>query len=250
VIPSMIYDATNSYSSLFSSCGRDLEGITGEALYPNARDNRRLGEREFMMPVLYPMAVHLCAVQRDALREGNCLVLYEGYRPHETQVRVSTALKALVREDEAVKEGVTSAPWSASWFIAMGYSNHQRGYAVDVSLARLDGEEAVEERTTGGCRYIRTRKYRLYEMPTAMHELSRAAASFEKPAAGGTWKSVRPAETMNETALGLQAYCTGRGLTPLASEWWHFDDPGARSMVGDKRGVGDFVIRENRSEAP
>ena len=28
----------------------------------------------------------------------------------------------------------------------------------------------------------------------------------------------------SEPARGLQRYCTGAGLTPLASEWWHFND--------------------------
>ena len=203
-----------------------------------------------MMPVLYSMAFRLAQAQRNALAEGNCLVLYEGYRPYTVQRQVADALTALIRQDPEVRAAVTDPPWSISWFINTSYSNHQWGYAVDISLARLN---TVRESTTGGFRYIRAEDYNLYEMPTAIHELSRAAATFTEPVASHSvtaWRSAVPAPGMNEEGFALQRYCSGAGLTPLASEWWHFNDLDARTQVLDNLSAGSYIISSVRSTAP
>ncbi len=252
VVPSIIYDATNSYSSHFVSCGKDIPEVTGEAFYPSRTYNQRLEKMEFMMPVLYSMAHRLCAAQQAALAEGNSLILYEGYRPHSVQTKVLSSLSALARQDPEVKEGVSGKPWSISWFISGGYSNHQRGYAVDVGLAKV---LETKEYTTGGCRYVRVWNFERYEMPTPIHELSQAAATYTGPVtihSTTAWKNAEMTQAMasNEPALGLQRYCTGADLTPLASEWWHFNDLTARSQVLDHQGIGDFLISSVRSAAP
>ena len=252
VIPSIIYDATNSYSSHFRSCGKVIPEVTGEAFYPSKTYNERLGKMEFMMPVLYSMAFKLCEAQQSALAEGNSLILYEGYRPHEVQTKVLNSLSAMTRTDPEVKEAVTGAPWRISWFISGGYSNHQRGYAVDMGLAKVS---ETKEYTTGGYRYVRVWNYERYEMPTPIHELSRAAATYTAPVTINSttaWKNAEMTQAMasNEPALGLQRYCTGAELTPLASEWWHFNDLSTRSQVLDNQGIGDFLISSVRSAAP
>ena len=252
VIPSIIYDATNSYSSHFRSCGKVIPEVTGEAFYPSKTYNERLGKMEFMMPVLYSMAFKLCEAQQSALAEGNSLILYEGYRPHEVQTKVLNSLSAMTRTDPEVKEAVTGAPWRISWFISGGYSNHQRGYAVDMGLAKVS---ETKEYTTGGYRYVRVWNYERYEMPTPIHELSRAAATYTAPVTINSttaWKNAEMTQAMasNEPALGLQRYCTDAELTPLASEWWHFNDLSTRSQVLENQGIGDFLISSVRSAAP
>ena len=243
VIPSIIYDATNTYSSRFVSCGKTIDGITGEALYAgNDVYNHRLDQTEFMMPVLYSMAPRLCAAQQAALKEGNTLVLYEAYRPHETQRKVADAMWALTRKDAEVKEAVTGEPWSMTWFISTGISNHQRGFAVDVSIARID---SVRTGKTGDYEYIRVQDFELYKMPTPIHELSPASATYVSPS------SKELSIAMNAPALGLQGYCTGAGLSPLASEWWHFNDWNTESQLEEeKQGIGDFIISQCRSVPP
>lgn len=216
VIPSIIYDATNSYSSHFRSCGKVIPEVTGEAFYPSKTYNERLGKMEFMMPVLYSMAFNLCEAQQSALAEGNSLILYEGYRPHEVQTKVLNSLSAMTRTDPEVKEAVTGAPWKISWFISGGYSNHQRGYAVDMGLAKVS---ETKEYTTGGYRYVRVWNYERYEMPTPIHELSRAAATYTAPVTINSttaWKNAEMTQAMasNEPALGLQRYCTARSSPP------------------------------------
>ena len=252
VIPSIIYDATNSYSSHFRSCGKVIPEVTGEAFYPSKTYNERLGKMEFMMPVLYSMAFKLCEAQQSALAEGNSLILYEGYRPHEVQTKVLNSLSSMTRTDPEVKEAVTGSPWRISWFISGGYSNHQRGYAVDMGLAKVS---ETKEYTTGGYRYVRVWNYERYEMPTPIHELSRAAATYTAPVTINSttaWKNAEMTQAMasNEPALGLQRYCTDAELTPLASEWWHFNDLSTRSQVLDNQGIGDFLISSVRSAAP
>ena len=252
VIPSIIFNATNGYSSRFVSCGKPLEGITGQQLYTGKIRNPRLEEEEFMMPVLYSMAPRLCEAQQAALREGNSLVLYEGYRPAKTQKQVAGSLRELMGVDKEVQQAVTAKPWGITWFIATGTSNHQRGYAVDVSLARV---RKAETRQSGAYTYTRIREYEEYEMPTPVHELSPAAATFTTPVSSNSataWKTAPLSETMasSESALGLQGYCTGAGLTPLASEWWHYNHLESRERVLDNPGNGGFEITVCLSETP
>ena len=148
VVPSIIYDAANSYSSRYQTSGKNIPGITGEALYPGAVYNPRLEREEFLMPVLYSMAPKICQVQQVAPAQGNSLIFYEGYRPHATQRAVIRAVSALAAQDPEVKEGISAEPWNISWFIATGYSNHQRGFAMDVGLP---GTEAAAGRSSVLC---------------------------------------------------------------------------------------------------
>lgn len=252
VIPSMVYNATNSYDSKFVTLGRTIPDVTGRSFYPRGSYNQRLGRNEFMMPVLYSMSKHICQAQQAALAQGNTLVLYEGYRPHEVQTTVYKALTALARKDNTVREAVTGKPWNISWFIAAGYSNHQRGFAIDVTLAQV---QRADLQDIGGHQVLRVREYEEYTMPTPIHELSRNAATFTGPVASHSstaWKSATLTDAMRkcEPALALQRYCTGAGLTPLASEWWHFNDLEARTSVLDNLSVGGYKIRTCLSIAP
>lgn len=252
VVPSILYDATNSYSSRFVTCGRSIPEITGEAFYPDRTYNPRLNRSEFMMPVLYSMAKKLGQAQRAALSEGNTLILYEGFRPLSLQLKVYNAMSALVKNDPEVKAAVADPPWQITWFIAGGVANHQQGYAVDVGLAKVT---SAVEKYTNGYRHVRIITFEQYKMPTPIHELSQAAATFTAPVAifsSTAWQKAELSASMaaSEPARGLQRYCTDAGLTPLASEWWHFNDLEAYFQVQDNLGRGDFTISYIRSVAP
>lgn len=56
VIPSMIYDNTNTYASQFKSSGKAIPGITDQKLYSGKSYNNRLAKEEFIDPVLYQMS--------------------------------------------------------------------------------------------------------------------------------------------------------------------------------------------------
>lgn len=235
VIPSMIYDDANAYSSLFVSCGKDIPGVTGEAFYSSLTYNARLDRSEFIMPILYSAARNICAAQHRALAEGNCIVVYQTFRPYDTQVAVAKAVSALAKTDPGVKAGISTPPWSIDWFIATGVSNHQRGYALDVSMVKVYG---TETRYIGSLPYLYMTDFAFYEMPTAMHELSIAAASTVAP------NSSKLSRTMNEPAIALRGYFTSSGLSPLASEWWHFNDDAAMRAASAKPSSGKYFLTE------
>lgn len=249
VIPSLVYRDTNSEASLFRASGYEIPGVTGQALYDARSYNARFGQEMANMAVLYATAKKLADVQARALPDGYTLVLYEGFRPYQTQTAVAQALQALAAENETVRAGISTEPWSIGWFIAGGVSNHQQGYAVDVSLARVTATSAG---TCGPYAYTRVTGYEELAMPTAMHELSAAAASLAEPVASrdpDAWRQAAPAPAMTEGALLLRSYCTAAGLTPLASEWWHFNDLDRLAVV-DSSWRGEFALEENVSRAP
>ena len=232
VIPSIIYKNSNSESALYRSSEKALPGVTGQAMYDAKSWNDRLGREEYNMACLFDMAKKIAVAQAAALSDGNTLVIYEAYRPYETQVAVKNALAGMMN-DSTVKAGIgtKNSGWGESWFISQGVSNHQRGGAIDVSLA--DAETGVE-----------------YAMPTQMHELSKAARTFEKTISSWDktgWKKLQLSSDFTEGAKLLQGYCTRAGMTPLASEWWHFNDIDALLATG-KAGAGNFVLSSNVSE--
>ena len=250
VVPSIIYDNTNTYASKFASSGKTIPGITGEALYDGKAYNMRLGKVSDIEPVLYSMSKKIHLAQQAALEEGNTLVIYEGYRPFFAQKLTVDALTTLAAADPEVMAGINTHPWDTNWFIATSISNHQMGYAIDVTLAKI-----TEQQEFVICDYTATAVtgYTEYTMPTTIHELSMASATFTGPVKSSSptaWLQANLADTMNEAAILLQRYCTDAGLTPLASEWWHFNDLDARFATEDNSSKGEYLLDATMSEAP
>lgn len=244
VVPSIVYDDTNSYCSLFRSSNKDLPNITGKALYNVKTMNNRFNKEEFLMPVLYTVAKKVCIAQQLALEEGNCLKVYEAYRPYATQMSVASSLRELANLDKEVKNGINSLGWSESWFIAQGLSNHQRGIAIDTSLVKITSSKF---KYFGDYYYIDTTSYDEYKMPTQMHELSRTAATYAYGISNknnDTLKKTPFARTMNNEAKILQKYCMKAGLSPLASEWWHFEDLETKNIIKNNYSTGRYYITE------
>ena len=247
IIPSIVYYDSNSESAIYQSSEKDLPQITGEQLYNVKAANPRFGgEVQYVMPILLSMAYKVQMAQNVALENGDSLMIYETFRPYDTQMSVSDSLSDLMNSDATVRNNINTAPWGKGWFIATSRSNHQRGMAMDVSLVRV---EEMETRKCGSYTYQVVTEYEEYEMPTQMHELSPAAATFTTPVSSSTitgWKKCQLSEGMlkSEGALKLQQYCTESGLTPLASEWWHFED-----QYSDKSGKGDFYLLGGKPNA-
>lgn len=221
VVPSIVYNITNGSRSMFRSNGHNLEGITGRQLYTGKMQNRRLNRKEYVVPVLYSMAKRIATAQSAALADGDTLVLYEGYRPAAIQEKVRDSLRKLIASHPDVDSAINNGIWSESWFIADAVSNHQRGCAIDVSLAKISGSKQVP---LGKYSYSRVESYSFYTMPSAVHELSPQAAAFAFPVSGNNdeeWRECPLADNFTDGAKRLQDYCTEVGLSPLASEWWH-----------------------------
>ncbi|MGE6489767.1 M15 family metallopeptidase [Paenisporosarcina sp. NPDC076898] len=250
VIPSIIYDNTNTYSSKYMSSGKSIPNITGKSLYSSKSFNKRLGKEEFIVPVLYSMSKKIFLAQQEALADGNSLIIHEGYRPYPVQQSVVSELTKLANKDSEVKAGISAEPWGVNWFIATSVSNHQMGYAIDASLAKI---HATTEIVIGEYVGIEITDYTEYEMPTKIHELSVAAVAFTAPVKSTipmAWKNSVIAETMNEPAIKLQTYATNAGLSPLASEWWHFNDLDAMKATMEKSSDGNYFLIDSYSTSP
>lgn len=210
----------------------------------------RLGKVSDIVPVLYSMSKKIHLAQQAALEEGNTLVIYEGYRPFFAQKLTVDALTTLAAADPEVMAGINTHPWDTNWFIATSISNHQMGYAIDVTLAKITEQQ---EFVIGDYTATAVTGCTEYTMPTTIHELSMASATFTGPVKSSSptaWLQANLADTMNEAAILLQRYCTDAGLTPLASEWWHFNDLDARFATEDNSSKGEYLLDATMGEAP
>ena len=279
LIPSMIYKNSNAEGSLMKNLGMDLDGITGRQLYRSKVYNERLGRDEFIMPVQYHMAKKLMQAQQIAKAQGLTVVLYEGFRPHDTQMAVADALQRLAKTNPDTKLSIQKNGFNISYYINTGISSHQMGSAVDVSLAQVDSWEdrsfhgysvsvpasfteyfycEIVTNSANGVRFSSELRYgpALPEntancMPTPMHELSYLSGSFTGPTktyTAGAWKTalkngtVKRAEFWTDGAQTLQDIFVEADMEPLASEWWHFNDLAAWSMAKKANAAGEFEV--------
>ncbi|KAG4064998.1 hypothetical protein PC123_g11 [Phytophthora cactorum] len=202
------------------------------------------------MAVLYSMSTKIYNAQQQALVEGNSLILYEGFRPHHVQVTVAKELSSLAEQDAKVMNGINTPPWGIGWFIVNGSSNHQVGYAIDVGLAKV---EEKTSRSIGGFSITDITAYSEYIMPTSIHELSGKSSIFKVPVSSKNdldWRTTQYNSDMTIGALLLHRYATESGLTPLASEWWHFNDLDARDEMEGIEAAGKFTLSEIESKIP
>lgn len=241
VLPSIVYENPNATASVFVTCGESIDGITGQKLYDGLFYNQRLGRDEYVMPINYAMAKKVGKAQKSALQAGDCLKIIETFRPYDVQMQVRDAVYAKARADKTIMAQLNQGAWNIGWFIATSLSNHQRGVAMDTTLLRVTEQT---EHHMAGCPFVQVTGEE-YEMPSAMHELSSAAACFTRPVSSNSdtaWRRATAAASMTEGARRLQGYCTNAGMTPLASEWWHFNDLDAQNAVRTTSGNGKFWL--------
>ena len=250
VMPSIVYNVTNASSSVIRSSGVEVPRVTGHRLYQGCSYNPRLGREEYISAILYSTAIRVADAQRMALSEGNTLVLVEAFRPLSTQMLIVEALSALAMENAVVHQGLNQGAWHMGWFVATGVSSHQTGAAIDVTLAQVN---ATETRGVGSYSITVITDYTEFIMPSPIHELSVQAVVLASPMSTmdlTAWANATLAPTMNEAAMTLQRYLLGAGFTPLASEWWHFDDSHSAHRIRYNSGNGDFVLSEVFSRVP
>ena len=248
VLPSIKYIDSNGTASLFKSSGKALENVTGQQLYTGKTYNKRLDRNEFNMPVMYTTAQKIARVQQAAMLDGNCLMIYESYRPMAVQKLVNTSLSALIKSDKTVNKNINDGRWGQSWFIAKSRSNHQLGVAIDVSLGRIN---SIKELAIADIRLNIPDEVQELDMPTAMHELSNKAAALAygvDSKSSTAWMNAPFASTMTDAAKTMRGYFTNQKMTPLASEWWHFNDlPTRKTLLALASPNGGFEITGNCS---
>lgn len=249
VVPSIKYDITNSYNSVFKVRGANIAGITGQSIYQHGtskKNNPRLGKDEYLVPVLYETAVKIAAAQKKALSENYTLVVYEAYRPTYAQDKVYAAYSPLVTAD-------VRGSYPTSWFIASGKSNHQEGYAVDLSLAKVT---SISFTTLSNSEYKRADlSVTNCTMITPIHDLTVDSAIYNYQSGmviydKTAWQSYTKTDAFAGSADSqrLQKYCVDAGLTPFAAEWWHFNDVDARNNLGNLADItGNWELTSNMS---
>lgn len=219
VEPSIIYNITNAYSSIYKSSGYNLPNVTGGKLYTAGKVwNERLNRNEFIVPVSYATAKKISNAQKYASNEGYTLKIYDAYRPSSVTYKIRDSLNTLYTKNNKVANNINYSygksgrkyTWGKGWFLAQSVSTHNTGSAIDVSLADKKTKKEVK-------------------MPTQMHELSTKAIKYYS---GSVAKQASNySKEMNENAKKLDRYCTKAGLTTLASEWWHFEDRNAHNNI-------------------
>ena len=250
IIPSIVYNNTNTYNSLFRSSGIEIPNITGTVLYNASDFNVRLGRQEFIMPVLYGMAPRIMAAQQAALADGRTLVIYEAFRPHDAHQLLYENFAYLFDTNQYVRDNIVTSGYTRIRFLAPSPWNHQRGTAIDVSLAQI---YSYEIHTTGAFEYKHITHYIEFPMQTPMHELSVASAIFVEPVVTHSltdWRRGVFRDVVTEGTFLLIEYLVNAGLTPLSAEWWHFNDIETTDLAIAMGSVGRFQIERTFSRPP
>ncbi|MCD7745867.1 MAG: SH3 domain-containing protein [Lachnospiraceae bacterium] len=260
ILPTIEYDITNSYFSIYKSWGHEIEGVTGEKLYDAGTLetdgkvwNERLDRYEYLVPVMYSAAKKIAIAQYNAYTVTGgayTLKIYDSYRPHSVTIEIASALSSLYNANSEVREHVdySTEPsgsiytWGYSWFLAQSLSTHNTASAIDVTLCEYDQQkgEFVE-----------------MAMQTDVHELSTAAIKYYSGSAEKIPENYSSA--MTESAVLLDMIFIGgshgdytfldTGMSTLASEWWHFQDDTTHSRVrGYVSGGCNFQVTECLSE--
>ncbi len=220
-IYSIQYDRTNAYSSIFtvggSVAGVDktsaqesrywpikdkdnifssggynvIPGVTGNGL-PN------YGSRE-QMPVIWCLGTELIQCQKNALNNGCCLIIYDGYRPGSTSKTVnnivrSEQLLSRVEYGRSLANGFLNTHFSEGNFIA-NTSKHNKAIAVDLSMMKYESIHTIGDEM---------------RMQTKMHTLDFRAHMSYNNAAAALLYSVMTTKTSLVALSGKQ-------------EWWHFE---------------------------
>ncbi len=156
--------------------------FTGQAVYPAARCLLRRDA-----------ALRLLRVQENLAKKGYRLIVFDCYRPLSVQKRFWEILP---------DERYVADPSKGS--------RHNRGAAVDVSLADSTGKPLP--------------------MPTSYDDFSVKAHR--------DWKGAAPQALRNRGVL--EAAMKAEGFEPFPTEWWHFDAPGWENYP-----VSDFPLKKS-----
>lgn len=103
VLPSIIFNCTNTYAAIYRSSEKAIPEITGKQLYHSRGYNTRLQKDSYIVPVLYPMSKKIAQAQKNALSQGDTLLVYEGFRPYTVQEKVASQLADLAQKDKKSK---------------------------------------------------------------------------------------------------------------------------------------------------
>lgn len=228
-----LYNITNSYQSLYHAHDYIIPEVTGTLV--TGYEQVMLGENEYLVPLLFPVARKLEVAAVDAISRGYKLLIYDSFRPQSAtaalhdlalkfaQTMVPTPEPDPENPDAPLPPAMTFGDYMTDFyrytlgnFIAKGSSKHNLGIALDLTLVAIDpailnpepdpnapppaeGEELPPPTIGPDGELI---------MQTPIHDL--------------TWYSER--KQNNENANLLKAIMEGAGFGGINSEWWHYQD--------------------------
>ena len=173
IVPSAIIDLRYATANNF----------TGMRLYPP--DARCL--------VHESMAPGLAAAAKILASQGDVLVFWDCYRPHDVQVKMFNVVP------------------NPAWVAKPGPEarSHEAGRSVDVTIASAQEQCPPTRQLAGRC---------LADMGTDFDDFSSRATAFATDGVSADEQANR-ARLRNAMSAG--------GLSVYSGEWWHFDGPGA-----------------------
>lgn len=220
------YNITNSYDSKYMIHEFMIPEVTG--VVTGGYENVQLFNGDYLVPLLYPVAKRLVQAAESALELGYRLKIYDSFRPQRASEEIYTRTAAIINQPlpetpytnvdmdslnlpapQIPEDGSSEAPirtykqvmtlrtYELGSFLAPGFSLHNLGIALDLTMEDLYTGEEVP-------------------MQSSIHDLSAY--------------SVTPCN--NENAKRLAEIMTDAGFGTLFSEWWHFQDNDARSNLG------------------
>lgn len=201
------FNITNSYSSIYMAHEFEIPKVTATVIkgYEDV-----LTGNGYLAPLLYPTAKKLVKAGLAAQEAGYQLLIYDSFRPRQATVDIynkakdlqSTAVPENTFTGKSVtmpqlKEGqvltykllMTGNKYPLNYFLSAGYSKHNLGIAVDLTM-------------------IDTATGKELQMQTYMHDLTYFSELSNN----------------NENAKALDGFMRGAGFGGLVSEWWHFQD--------------------------
>ena len=247
VVPSIKYNITNAYSAAYRTRTHsgnviDIPNVTGQVFYgTNCSDgicqklgndkiadgkiyNSKIGRNEFIVPSLYSTSKMIAKGEALVQAQNKHLMIYDSFRPVSVSRKVSSEFAPLIDNGTA-----NIGSWNRTWFIAtitpgVNASAHNYGAAIDVSL----WDNATNSEVTG--------------LPTAMHELSVAATR----CSDSSCSQLSSGMSNSASAMLLSNIMTSEnvGMTPLASEWWHFQDQAGYNRMNNTTNINpnDFQV--------
>ena len=228
------YDITNSYASLYMVHEFEIPEVTN--VVTAGYEKVQLESGEFLVPLLYPVAVRLADAARIALEQEYSLKIYDAFRPREATLQIYELTEKILKEpipelpftekktieelelpepkkeidpvtgEEVVialtyEDVMVSEEFGLSNFLANGGSMHNYGLAVDLTIVDLQTGKEVE-------------------MQTSIHDLSKYSVP-----------QYNEDKELKKAAEKLASIMTGAGFVGLLSEWWHFQDNVARDEL-------------------
>ena len=252
-----LYDITNSYSSLYRAHDYEIPNVTGSLV--EGYSHVRIGEDQYLVPLLYPAAKKMEKAALTAEELGYKILIYDSFRPqsatvslHDLSYSFSQTMVPPAEPDPENPDAPVAPPmtfgqymtdnyrYTLSNFIAKGRSRHNLGVAMDLTLVAMDPNMTpVLPLPDGTLPPEEPAEPELPEedpLPPVEGEAGEEGEEEEIiPVIGPngelimqtvmhdlTWYSERKQNNLNAQILAY--IMEGAGFAGIASEWWHYQD--------------------------